>query len=237
MVCVNILTINADASIPHAVHPPISPPHPPIPVSFDFQVEIKTRKLNPAFPHILRTRLTKNGRRPRGRRHSSSLYLIRWIKYFMGLTPHKPLRSPRDLYYRFGGKTMGKISNNGSLNVDYATSIAERTSTSNGTGNFRNGATTSTSYTDFDQFYSPINSYNQGAASGSYTVRTGDTLQGIASGLYGDSALWYKIAQANGISGNTQLIEGTTLRLPSGVSRSTNTANTFIRHCRGLLHL
>ena len=32
-----------------------------------------------------------------------------------------------------------------------------------------------------------------------YTVKDGDTLQGIAYFLYGDSGLWYVLAQANNI--------------------------------------
>ena len=58
-------------------------------------------------------------------------------------------------------------------------------------------------------------------------MRGGDTLQGIAAGLYGDSSLWYKIAQANGLSGESTLIEGTTLRLPAGVTRNSYNASTF----------
>lgn len=32
-----------------------------------------------------------------------------------------------------------------------------------------------------------------------YTVKEGDTLQGIAHALYGDSGLWYVLAEANNI--------------------------------------
>jgi nucleoid-associated protein YgaU len=44
-----------------------------------------------------------------------------------------------------------------------------------------------------------------------YTVRSGDTLQGIAAALYGDGNLWYRLAEANGLSGNTALSEGQSL--------------------------
>jgi LysM repeat protein len=113
--------------------------------------------------------------------------------------------------------------------VDYAASIAQRTAAApTGTqGAFRNGATTGASYSDFDQSYNPINSYEQGANAGVYTVRKGDTLQGIAAGLYGDASLWYKIAEINGLSGQTALIEGQSLTLPAGVIRNTNNASTF----------
>lgn len=32
-----------------------------------------------------------------------------------------------------------------------------------------------------------------------YTVKDGDTLQGIAHAIYGDSGLWYLLAEANNI--------------------------------------
>gem|GEM_PF-5090805 len=47
-------------------------------------------------------------------------------------------------------------------------------------GTFRNGSISASSYSDMAQSYDPINSYSQGSAGGSYTVRTGDTLQSIA---------------------------------------------------------
>jgi LysM repeat protein len=122
-----------------------------------------------------------------------------------------------------------RVGNIGTTDVDYAASIAQRTTAApTGTqGAFRNGATTGASYSDFDQSYNPINSYEQGANAGVYAVRKGDTLQGIAAGLYGDSSLWYKIAEINGLSGQTALIEGQSLTLPAGVIRNTNNASTF----------
>lgn len=59
--------------------------------------------------------------------------------------------------------------------------------------------------------------HQQGSAGGGiYTVRTGDTLQAIAASLYGDGNLWYRIAEANGLSGAGGLNEGQQLRLPAG---------------------
>jgi hypothetical protein len=71
---------------------------------------------------------------------------------------------PHEIWYRFGGKEMGYVGNNGTTDVDYAASIAQRTAAApTGTqGAFRNGATTGASYSDFDQSYNPINSYEQG---------------------------------------------------------------------------
>jgi hypothetical protein len=59
---------------------------------------------------------------------------------------------------------MGYVGNNGTTDLDYQASIAQRTAeVPSGTpGAFRNGATTGVSYGDFDQSYNPINTYEQG---------------------------------------------------------------------------
>ena len=77
-------------------------------------------------------------------------------------------------------------------------------------GQVRSGA-------DFNFGYQPINGNYPSASAGSYQVATGDTLQSIAQGAYGDSSLWYRIADANGLSGNTDLRVGQTLSIPNRV--------------------
>lgn len=72
-----------------------------------------------------------------------------------------------------------------------------------------------------------MNSYFQGSQAGGYTVQPGDTLQGIAANLWGDGSLWYKLAEVNGLSANSPLTEGTSLIVPAGVIRNTNSATTF----------
>ena len=137
---------------------------------------------------------------------------------------------PHEIWYRFGGKEMGYVGNNGSTNTDYATSINDRTTTpTTGTnaGAFRHGRTTGVSYTDFDQAFDKINSYKQGSAAGQYSVQSGDTLQSIAGRVYGDSSLWFKIAQANGMSGQETLVQGQALTLPAGVMKTAHNTNTF----------
>lgn len=61
-----------------------------------------------------------------------------------------------------------------------------------------------------------------------YTVRGGDTLAGIAAQIWGDASLWYKLAEANGLSANSGLSEGQQLRVPPGVFRAHLNAATFI---------
>ncbi|RSY78556.1 LysM peptidoglycan-binding domain-containing protein [Sphingomonas koreensis] len=133
---------------------------------------------------------------------------------------------PQEIWYRFNGKQMGYIGNNGTLNTDYQSSVAGRELTQ-GSGAFRNGASYGGSYADFDQFYEGITSHSQGGAGGSYVVRGGETLAGLAAQLWGDSSLWYKLAEANGLSAGTSLVTGQTLHIPSGVSRSQHNATTF----------
>ncbi|MES2444834.1 MAG: LysM peptidoglycan-binding domain-containing protein, partial [Pseudomonadota bacterium] len=95
-------------------------------------------------------------------------------------------------------------------------------------GAFRGGLTYGSSYADFANSYDPINSYSQGSSGGgTYTVRAGDTLQGIAQAVWGDSSLWYKLAEANGLSGAAALAEGATLVLPGGVIKSAYNSNTL----------
>jgi phage tail protein X len=89
------------------------------------------------------------------------------------------------------------------------------------------------SYADFAQSYDPLNSYSQGAGGGRYEVQAGDTLQSIAQSVYGDANLWYKIAQANGLSGAGHLAAGTALSLPSGITRSSFNAGTVTPYNAG----
>ncbi|WP_156915579.1 putative toxin [Caenibius tardaugens] len=141
--------------------------------------------------------------------------------------PSAQTGSPHEVWYRFGGREMGYTGNNGTDNIAYAASIARRQQgTPSNPGTFRDGGTYAQTYADFAQSYDPINSFSQGASGGSYTVRTGDNLQSIAQTVWGDANLWYKLAEANGITGKAGLIEGQVLQLPAGVIRNAHNAGT-----------
>jgi hypothetical protein len=58
-----------------------------------------------------------------------------------------------------------------------------------------------------------------------YTVQAGDTLQGIASQMYGNSSLWFVIADANGLNAGDQLKAGTVLIVPNTIKSGTITAD------------
>ena len=121
---------------------------------------------------------------------------------------------------------VGDISNNGTSDVDYATSITQHT-TAGGLGAFRNGATTSTYFADFDQSYDPINGLNYEGAGTRYTVQAGDTLETIAQNLWGDAAFWYLIADVNGLDGSEALDPGMSLIIPNKVHNSHNNSDTY----------
>jgi YD repeat-containing protein len=80
---------------------------------------------------------------------------------------------------------------------------------------------------DFSFGYQPISGNHPGPAPGVYTVRQGDSLQGIARSAYGDSKLWYRIAEANGLAGDHDLRVGQTLAIPTGVGTAHNDFETF----------
>jgi YD repeat-containing protein len=80
-------------------------------------------------------------------------------------------------------------------------------------------ATTNYNYQPVSQQYPPANP-------GQYVVQSGDTLQSIALGEYGDASLWYLIADANGLSASQTLQPGITLTIPNQVTNVHNNANT-----------
>jgi hypothetical protein len=80
---------------------------------------------------------------------------------------------------------------------------------------------------DFDFGYARISANHPSASPGAYTVRTGDTLQSISQSAYGDGALWYRIAEANGLGSNNDLRVGQTLNIPNRVATISNNNTTF----------
>ncbi|WP_457447671.1 hypothetical protein [Roseateles sp. P5_E4] len=81
---------------------------------------------------------------------------------------------------------------------------------------------------DFDQNYEPINDNYPGAAGTSYTVRSdGETLASIAQGLWGDRAMWYLIAESNGLPASAFLKAGQVLVIPNKVTNIHNNSTTW----------
>jgi LysM repeat protein len=139
--------------------------------------------------------------------------------------------TPRQYYYYYNGIQIGASGNNGNAAPDLATSISERIAPPRDEadiGIFRNGTDTQSPFADFDQAYEAVTTSSLGAGPGSYTVRAGETLSTIAATLWGDASLWYKLAEANGLSGGGSAISaGQTLTIPNTLSNMHNTADTF----------
>ena len=61
------------------------------------------------------------------------------------------------------------------------------------------GGSASSQVAEFDFNYAPVSESYPAVTPGNYTVAAGDALRGIAYKAYGDSKLWYLIADANGL--------------------------------------
>jgi LysM repeat protein len=75
--------------------------------------------------------------------------------------------------------------------------------------------------------FTPISSIYHGSTPGNYVVNAGDTLSGIAQAVWGDSHMWYLIADANGLDPSATLTPGDSLKIPNVVSSTHSDATTF----------
>gem|GEM_PF-2740794 len=141
--------------------------------------------------------------------------------------------APHEVFYRFAGREMGTTGNDGADPSNYRQSNALRGEarapvTSANAGLFADGTYSgSEAHADFALGVTGYTGFGQGSVAGSYTVRGGESLSAIATSLYGDANLWYKLAEANGIAADTPLIAGRVLRLPAGVTRTAHNAATL----------
>jgi len=132
---------------------------------------------------------------------------------------------PREYYYYFDGNRVGEVGNNGPVRVDYAEALALRSKGPKEPGQYRYGAPVASA--DFDQNYEPIGPNYPGQAASQYTVRSGDTLQSIAQTVWGDSSMWYLIADANGLTASDSLPAGEILIIPNKVTNIHNRAGVY----------
>ncbi len=130
---------------------------------------------------------------------------------------------PQAAYYYFGGTAMGEVGNDGTDNVDFATMIARRDDT--GDGDLRGGGEYGTPYAEFDLTHRTLASTVQNGT-GSYTAKGGESLHQVAASVWGDANLWYKLAEANGLSATATLAAGQSIRIPAGVRVNTHNAST-----------
>ncbi|QHI97339.1 glycoside hydrolase family protein [Xylophilus rhododendri] len=90
-----------------------------------------------------------------------------------------------------------------------------------------NGNLNFVSQADFNLGYKPVTASYPETSTGQYTVRGGDTLRSIAQSAYGDADLWYQIALANGLEGDSDLRIGASLTIPTQIAGTHNSASTF----------
>lgn len=124
-------------------------------------------------------------------------------------------------YYYYNGVRVGDIGND-QTPTDYAQALAGRTVDKK---DFKDVKPITSA--DYDQSYEPIGPNNPGGMAGNYIVKNGDTLQSIASSVWGDSSMWYLIADANGLSSGSALIAGQSLTIPNKITNIHNNTSTF----------
>ncbi|MBC9229227.1 LysM peptidoglycan-binding domain-containing protein [bacterium SPL81] len=127
----------------------------------------------------------------------------------------------RNFYY-INGQRIGDVSNDGPSREDYVQNIQSSRATPTQAKDFK-----PISSADFDQNFEPINAQYPSSAPTSYVVNNGDTLQSIALSVWGDSSMWYMIADLNGLSPSDKLTAGQVLTIPNKVTNIHNNSETF----------
>ncbi|MGF6415782.1 LysM peptidoglycan-binding domain-containing protein [Paraburkholderia sp. MM5482-R1] len=127
-------------------------------------------------------------------------------------------------YYYLNGNRVGNQGNDGVETVDYVQELAGRLAKGSES---QYKVFTPVGSADFDENFMAINGVYPGVSPGTWTVRDGDTLQSVASSLWGDATLWYILADANGLKGDDVLKAGQMLTVPNQVTNVHNTATTF----------
>jgi YD repeat-containing protein len=88
---------------------------------------------------------------------------------------------------------------------------------------------------DFDFNYTPVGENYPSATPGQYVANEGDTLQTVALMVYGDSRLWYLIADANGLSSSSTLTAGQVLNIPNRITNLYNAASSLDLYDPGMI--
>lgn len=126
--------------------------------------------------------------------------------------------SGRALFVNQGGHIQRQLIVNGEMLGIYG--VAPDPQAPSDSGKFRN-------LVDFNFGYARVSSNYPNASPGAYRVQASDTLQSIAHSAYGDSSLWYRIAEANGLSSSLDLRVGQTLNIPNRVGTISNNNSSF----------
>ncbi|WP_005034643.1 Ig-like domain repeat protein [Holophaga foetida] len=120
-----------------------------------------------------------------------------------------------------GGRVLRQVVANGEVIGIYGTG-ADLNDTDAKPGD----APTFINQANFDLGFTPVTNSYPAASTGSYPVRSGESLESIALNAYGDASLWYLIAEANGLSSNQDLRVGQVLTIPTKVGSTHNSSAT-----------
>ena len=126
----------------------------------------------------------------------------------------------RLLYANQGGHVQRQLIANGQVLGRYGEVVDDKVARSQGVPSF-------TSVAQFGFGFEAQGGDTPRSQDRSHVLRAGDTLQGLAQMYFGDSRLWYRIAEANGMASNTELSPGQLVKIPGGTERAANAADTF----------
>ncbi|BBM03720.1 hypothetical protein GL2_37940 [Microbulbifer sp. GL-2] len=136
-------------------------------------------------------------------------------------------REMRHFYY-FNGHAVGDVGNDQvPSRYDYVKALAQAEGAGNRHSHSNGDHVQAVQSADFDQNYQPINPNYPTASYSSFEAQGGETLQSIAAMVWGDSSLWYLLADANGMKGDEVLTKGQRLELPNVVTNIHNNSDTF----------
>ncbi|MGM9485073.1 hypothetical protein ACS5PN_28040 [Roseateles sp. NT4] len=139
-------------------------------------------------------------------------------------------------YYYADGHRIGDVGNSpeDKVRISYAEQLARNGKAESPDARRERYMRPGVRTADFDQNYEPINDSYPGSAASSYTVRRdGETLRSIAQALWGDSSMWYLIAEANGLLTDSALKAGRVLLIPNKVSNIHNNSTTWRPYSAG----
>ncbi|NVJ60909.1 MAG: hypothetical protein HWE27_10995 [Gammaproteobacteria bacterium] len=129
-------------------------------------------------------------------------------------------------YFYFNGKAIGDVGDDGTTNKTFASQLANNIANYGREAKdieYDNYGSANKTY-DFD---SNLHFFSGSANSQFYTASGGETLRALAQSFYGDSSLWYVIADKNGLSADTVLSSGQQVLITSSVQAQRHNNDTF----------
>jgi len=105
------------------------------------------------------------------------------------------------------------------------TGSVQRTVIANGENMGSYGVSTDKQVADFNFSFQALTGQQGGVSK--YVVQAGDTLRSIARTIYGDETLWYRIADSNGLAGDSDIQQGQVLNITAQLGTIHNNADTF----------